>query len=185
MGFGRIPHQSLNVSGSKELGVYFDPVSVIKANVPKSDFTKLAHGMTFSGRDYIVVGPGLLEHHPHGLDILAGMAPISLCVKVTQAEFLGRSEFDFGHLRSNFPSNELDAPTTRLVIKEDSTAGKHIVSLAVILPKQETGYLGDCVSRTWMERSKLVLGTGMRFAKHLTRSSKVELASRRYLLQCR
>ena len=70
------------------------------------------------------------------------------------------------------------------MIEEDSTAGKHVVSLAVILAKLETGYLGDCVSRTRVERSKLVLRTGVHFAKHFTRSSKVELAFRGYLLQC-
>ena len=61
------------------------------------DLAELAHRVGLAGRDDVVVGLVLLQHQPHGLDVVAGEAPVALGVEVAEPQLVGQAELDPGH----------------------------------------------------------------------------------------
>src|SRR6266496_2640363 len=61
------------------------PVEIQRA---ERDVQALADAVGFSGRDDVVVGLVMLEHHPHRLDIVAREAPVALGVQVAEVQLL-------------------------------------------------------------------------------------------------
>ena len=53
--------------------------------------------MHFSGGYDKIVWNLLLEHHPHALDIILGMAPITLRVQITQLNIVLLAKADLGN----------------------------------------------------------------------------------------
>src|ERR1700693_5201400 len=147
---GRIAHQAGYIGWAKEFRINFDPFPIIQSQMRKGNFTELAHGMAFSGGDYIIVRLRLVQQSPHGLYILPGMAPITLGLEVAQAEFLAQAEFDTSQLRGNFSSHKLNAAAWRLVIEKNAAAYKQVICLAVILTKLKSRNFGNGVSRARM-----------------------------------
>ena len=60
----------------------------------KSLFDELADRVPFAGCQHIIVGLGLLHHHPHAFDIIARMAPVADRIQVAQIKPILQSEFD-------------------------------------------------------------------------------------------
>lgn len=54
----------------------------------KSQVKELAHGVRFSGGDNEILGPILLQHQPHRLNIVRRMAPIALRVQIAKKELV-------------------------------------------------------------------------------------------------
>ena len=76
--------------------------------------------MSLAGGDDVIVGAGLLKHQPHGLDVLAGMAPIALGVQVAEGQVLGAAGKNAGDAGGDFAGDELESAARRFVIKEDA-----------------------------------------------------------------
>ncbi len=53
---------------------------------PKATSHELAHRVRLAGGDDVVVRLVLLEHQPHRLDVVAGVAPVALRVEVAEVE---------------------------------------------------------------------------------------------------
>jgi hypothetical protein len=50
----------------------------------ESRFTEFLDGVTFTRSDYVVAGLLLLQHEPHGFDIIPGEAEISFHIEVSE-----------------------------------------------------------------------------------------------------
>ena len=68
----------------------------IEADVGEGVFDEFFHRVGLVGGADIVVGLVLLEHKPHGFDILWGVAPVALGVEVAEVEVFLFVEFDVG-----------------------------------------------------------------------------------------
>lgn len=75
----------------------------------EGDFEELPDGVGFAGGDDVVGGGVLLEHEPHGADVVAGEAPVALGVEVAHAQFLLRAELDAGDGVGDFAGDEFFA----------------------------------------------------------------------------
>ena len=60
----------------------------------------------FAGREHVVVGLVLLQHQPHALDIVAGVAPVALGVEIAEIELLLQAEFDARHRARDLARDE-------------------------------------------------------------------------------
>ena len=81
---------------------------------------------------YVVVGLLLLQHRPHGLDVVPGKAPVPLRVQVAEPQLVLLPVVDAGHAVRDLACHELDAPARRLVVEEDAAAGVHAEALPVV-----------------------------------------------------
>ena len=76
-----------------------DVVLPVEADVGEGELAELAHRVGLAGADHVVVGLVLLEHQPHGLDVVAGEAPVALGVEVAEAQLVDLPELDLGDAR--------------------------------------------------------------------------------------
>ncbi|MCY1246992.1 hypothetical protein D9M72_602740 [compost metagenome] len=75
----------------------------------EGDPAHLAHGGGDAGGYHEVIGLVLLQHQPHGFDVVPGKAPVALGVDVAQAQFLLLALLDAGGGVGDFARHELDA----------------------------------------------------------------------------
>jgi len=66
-------------------------VLIVEADGLKGKLKKLAHGMLLAGSHHIVLRMVLLQHQPHGLDIIARIAPISPGIQVAHGQAGGHA----------------------------------------------------------------------------------------------
>src|ERR1035441_10960168 len=114
----------------------------------------------------------------HGANVICGVAPVSLGLQVSEPETFRETEFDSGDSASDLARNKLKSPPRPLMVEQNATTAKHAVGLAVVHCEIKASYLADPIRATWMERGGLSLRHFANFAKHLTRSCKIEPASR-------
>jgi len=69
--------------------------------------------------DHVVVGLVLLEHQPHRLDVVLGVAPVAGRVEVAQLELGRQTVADRGGVPGDLAGDELEAAARRLVVEED------------------------------------------------------------------
>ena len=119
------------------------------------------------GRDDVVVRPVLLEHEPHHLHVLLGVAPVALGLEVAEEELVLEPDLDPGRGPGDFPGDEGLAPPGRLVVEEDAVAGVHAVALAVVDGQPVGVDLGAAVGRPGPKRGPLGLGDLLDLAEHL------------------
>ena len=64
----------------------------------------------------------LLQHQPHGLDVVAGEAPVALGVEVAEAQLGVEAELDAGHAVGDLAGDELEAAAGALVVEQDAAS---------------------------------------------------------------
>mmetsp|Transcript_10308 Transcript_10308/g.32592 ORF Transcript_10308/g.32592 Transcript_10308/m.32592 type:complete len:266 (-) Transcript_10308:635-1432(-) len=69
----------------------------------KGELDEVANRVCNSRRHDVVVRLVLLHHHPHHLDVVAGVAPVALCVNVAHVQCLLQPLVDPGHGASDLP----------------------------------------------------------------------------------
>lgn len=140
----------------------------------ESDLAHVAHGGSDTGGHHVVVGLVLLQHQPHGFDVVPGKAPVALGVDVAQAQFLLLAELDAGHRVGNLARDELDAAQRRFVVEQDAAGGVQAEALAIVDGDPVAIELGHAVGAARVERRVLVLALGLDQAEHLAGGSLVE-----------
>ena len=75
--------------------------------------------MGLARRDDVVVRLVLLKHQPHGLDVVAGEAPVALGVEVSHDELLLQPFLDPGGTERDLAGDERLTPARALVVEED------------------------------------------------------------------
>src|ERR1035438_10497511 len=88
--------------------------------------------MGFTGTDYVVVRRILLEHEPHGADIVGSIAPIAPGFEVAEVELVLDTVLDLGDGAGNLAGDEGLAAARGLVVEENAAVGVEAVALAVI-----------------------------------------------------
>ena len=94
----------------------------VEADVPERQLHELADAVRLAGGDHEVVRLVLLEHQPHRLDVVPGVAPVALRVEVAERQLALKPELDRGGAVGDLASHELEAATLALVVEEDSRA---------------------------------------------------------------
>ncbi len=60
----------------------------VQIDMPKGGFQELFHRVRLAGRDHIIVRLVLLQHQPHGLDVITGKAPVTARIEIPQPQFI-------------------------------------------------------------------------------------------------
>ncbi len=177
LGLGGIAEEKFDLSGTEVLGIDFNQDAILivgintnlvdgaglalplngSANNGEGTLDELANGVGLSGGQDVVVGLLLLEHAPHTLNVVAGMAPITLGVDVSEVEALVNSLVDAGDGGGNLAGDEGTATAGTLVVEEDAVGKVHAIRLAVVDKDPEGVLLGNGVGRAGVEGGGLGL----------------------------
>ena len=76
-----------------------------------SGLDELAHGVSLSGGDHIVVGLVLLQHQPHAVGVVPGVAPVAARVHIAQRHTVLQTRLDPGQAQRDLTRNEVLAST--------------------------------------------------------------------------
>src|SRR5437879_2727707 len=88
--------------------------------------------MRFARGDDEIIRLLLLEHEPHGPDVVAGVAPVALGLEVAQPQLLLETALDPGSGIRDFAGDELATAPRPFVVEEDAATAEHLVALAVV-----------------------------------------------------
>ena len=124
--------------------------------------------------DHVVTGLVLLEHAPHGLDVVAGVAPVARGVEVPERQDVLQAELDAGDGVGDLAADELEPPLGPGVVEQDPARGVEPVRLPVVERRVVPEDLGRPVRRSRVEGRGLVLGCLADLAEHLRRRRLVE-----------
>src|SRR5690349_15633268 len=81
--------------------------------------------------NHVVLGLHLLQHHPHGSDVIARVPPIAFGMQVAKRKLFLHSKLNSRDASSDLTRDELDAAQRGLVIEQDTATIKHLETLAV------------------------------------------------------
>ena len=177
LGLGWVTEEKLNLSGSEVAGVNLHKLAALIGGI-NSDLIdgsglaspldggadnleglldKFTDGVGLSSGEDVVIRLILLEHAPHALDVVAGVAPITLGVDVAEVEALVNSLVDAGDGGGNLARDEGTATAGTLVVKEDAVGNVHAVGLTIVDKDPEGVLLGNGVGRAGVEGGGLGL----------------------------
>lgn len=88
--------------------------------------------MLLAGGDDDVVRLVLLQHQVHGLDVVAGVAPVAERVEVAEVEVPFEPEQDARHRTPDLARDKGFAAHRALVVENDAVARVYAVGLAVV-----------------------------------------------------
>ncbi len=153
-------------------------VAPLEADVREGAFDEILHRVTLAGGDHVVVRLVLLQHQPHGPDVVTGVAPVTARIEVAEHELVLEPEGDGCCGGGDLPGEEVERAAGRLVVVEDPARREQPVAAAVAARDEVTVCLRDAVRRERRERRRLVLGCLDRLAEDLARRRLIE-ANRR------
>src|SRR5690606_4258893 len=120
-------------------------------------FNELANGSSNTGCNYIIFSSFLLKHQPHGLNVILCMAPVAFCREVSQVKAILQSKCYFTYRTCNFTCHKSFSTNRTLMIKEDTIAGIHVISLSVVISNPVSIKFSNGIRRTWVKRCFLTL----------------------------
>ena len=112
--------------------------------------------MGLAGRDQVVIRVILLEHQPHGMDIVGRVTPVTPCFQVAQAQFVLHPQLDTRHRVGDLTRDEFQATARTLMVEQDAGAGEEIVAFAIIHRDPvavDLGHAVGCADRTAWSRA--------------------------------
>src|SRR5450631_2646199 len=98
----------------------------------KSELKKVAYGVRGAGRNDEVRGLVVLQHPPHGLNILRRISPVAGSVDIAHVEGVIMARFDAGDAAGDLACHESLSAPRALVVEEDPVDSEHAVGLAVV-----------------------------------------------------
>ena len=161
-------------AGSQEALVDDDVLLPVEPGCLEGQPAQLAHLVGLPGRDDEVAGRVLLEHEPHGADVVGGVAPVALGVEVAQRQLLVEVVRDTCHTVGHLARHELEAAPGRLVVEQDARGGVQVVALPIVHGDPVPVHLGHPVGAAGVEGRGLALGGLEHLAEHLRRAGLVE-----------
>ena len=139
----------------------------IEMHIPKSQLQQLPNRVGLPGGNDVIVRLLLLEHQPHGFDIIAGIPPVPLGIEIAQIEFLVQAQFDPRGGSGDLAADK-GLPSTRgFVVKQNSVTRKEMIGLSIIHRDPVSVRLGSTVRTSWIERRGLPLRYLLDLAEHL------------------
>ena len=134
----------------------------VDTNFLKGSGNELTNGVGLVGSQYIVARLILLQHSPHTLYIVTGKAPVTLGIHVAQRQLLLLASQNVSDSQGDLTGNKVITATRRLVIKQDTVAGKQIIRLSVIYSDPVGIQLSYTVRALRVEGSLLALRSSLR-----------------------
>ena len=172
-GLGGVTEQVIDLGGTEILGVDFNVLVPVEIEITEGFLEEFAYRIGLAGSNYEVAGLVLLEHEPHGFDVIASETPVAPGVKIAEIELLLQAHFDAAQGPGDLTGNESFATAGRFMVEEDTVADEEIVGFAVVDSPPMRSDFGNSVGAAGIERS----GFGLRrlsSAEHLGRTGLVE-----------
>ncbi len=163
----------IDLGGPEVAGVDLDILLPVQVELLEHQGQEVLDGDGHARGHHVVIGPLLLEHPPHGLDIVPGEAPVTLGLGVAQEELVLQAQLDAGGGPGDLAGDEGLTASGALVVEEDAVGHEHAVALAVVHALVVGIDLGAGVRAARLEAGALVLA-GLGGAKHLGAASLVE-----------
>ncbi len=171
--FGRVAEKVIDFGWTEVERVDFDVFFPIEVGVAEGFIEKLADGIGFAGGNDKIAGFGVLQHHPHGFDVIAGEAPVAAGIEIAEIEFFLQTGFDSAEGAGDFAGDEGFAAARGFVVEENAVGNKEVIGFAVIDGVPVSGDFGDGVGTAGIEGCQLTL---RRFgsSEHLRGASLIE-----------
>src|SRR5215213_4798176 len=112
-----IADQVLDIRRMEEALVDADVIVWIEPDVREGEIDQLAHRVRLAGGDHEVVRRVLLEHQPHRLDVVPGVAPVALGIEVAERQLLLEAELDGRGRVGDLARDELQPAAFRFVVE--------------------------------------------------------------------
>ena len=119
--FCGIAKELLHLGWSEVPGINLNKVGVVQADMFEGQFAETTNGNHFSSRNHVIVRLILLQHPPHGFDVISGKTPVSLRIEVAKEQFVLQAEFDTAHSPGDFSCNKCLTPPWRFVVEQNAT----------------------------------------------------------------
>src|ERR1035437_8792416 len=175
-GLRSVGHEIVHLGGPEVAGIDFDVLAPVEVRRLEGEVSKFPDGVGMAGTDDIVIRCILLEHEPHGADIVWGVAPIAASVQVAKVKLIDNAVFDSGDGPGNLARYEGLAAARRLMVEENAAGSVETVALPVIDRKGVGEELGAGIRTAGVEDGALGLGRRGR-AEHFARGCLVEAAA--------
>src|ERR1035437_7388413 len=98
----------------------------------KGELEEVAHREGLPGRNDEVIGLVLLQHPPHGVDVLRGITPVATSFNVAHEEGVLEASLDTGDTAGDLARYERLAAPRALVVEKDAVDREHSIGLAVV-----------------------------------------------------
>src|SRR5262249_35006086 len=85
----RVGLEQIDFGGPAQVRIKNDIASPIETDVAKCALDKFADAVPLPGADDVIFRSVLLQHQPHGADVIAGETPIAFRFQVAEPEFGG------------------------------------------------------------------------------------------------
>src|ERR1035438_7600863 len=138
----------------------------IQPGMRKGKLDKFADRVGFSSTDNEVVRGFLLQHQPHGADIVRSVSPIPVGVEIAEVKLLLNTVLDVGDGASNLTGDKRLAAAWRLVIEQDTARCVEPIALPIVHRDVVPKGLGARVGAAGVESRGLALGRS-RATEHL------------------
>ena len=110
----RVADEQIDLGRTEEARILLHVLlPVVEAGLFERRLDELAHLVRLAGGDDVVVGLVLLQHQPHRLDVVAGVAPVALGLEVAEHEVFLQPELDASDGVGDLAADELDARDAR------------------------------------------------------------------------
>lgn len=94
LGFGHVTPQLVHLGRTEISGVDFHVSLPVEVQTIKSQVQELAHRMRFAGGDHEVLRLLLLQHQPHRLHVVDGVAPVAPGVQIAEKKLVLQAQLD-------------------------------------------------------------------------------------------
>src|SRR5690606_25573667 len=178
---GGVAQQDIHLGRSEITRIYHYMVLIVQADLFEGQRTHIPDRGGLACGYYIVIGLILLQHQPHGFDIVTGKAPVTLGVDIAQTQLLLLAELDARHGVGHLTGDELDASQWGLMVEQDAAGGVQLEAFPVIHGNPVAIELGDPVGAARIERRTFILTLGLDQPEHLAGGGLIEAALRREL----
>src|SRR5712664_1800212 len=88
------------------------------ANLGKGKCDEFAHRAGFTGRQHEIVGLVRLQYLVHALDVVPGMAPVALCLEISEIERLVQTGLDPGNPAGDLARHKRLAADRALMVEQ-------------------------------------------------------------------
>src|ERR1019366_3547922 len=109
-----------------------DELMPVKMCVRECKIEEFSNAMSLTSADDVIIGDILLEHHPHGTDIIRRVAPVPARLHVSNVELVLQSELDVRNRAGDLPRHESLAATWRLMVEQNPAGRMKAVTFAIV-----------------------------------------------------